>query len=213
MRLWSGTLSPFSLKVRIYMREKGLDFEIAEVPWSRQRLWGPKPRAFLDASPRGEVPALEDGNLRLFDSTLIWQYLEEAHPSPPLLPESPVDRAVCRMWEDQADHALAAQVTTLIREGFMKPDGSGDQEALATATGWFSGYYDVLDRRLQATPFLCESYSIADIASFACVVFAQTLGAAPGETHGAVSEWYQRVSERAVVADELSGLMAAAAAV
>jgi glutathione S-transferase len=38
MKLWSGTLSPFSAKVRIVIAEKGLDVEIAEIPWSRAKL-------------------------------------------------------------------------------------------------------------------------------------------------------------------------------
>ncbi|MDA1075122.1 MAG: glutathione S-transferase N-terminal domain-containing protein [Proteobacteria bacterium] len=68
MYLWSGTLSPFSAKVRIVLAEKGLPIEIREVPWSRQNKWHPKPKAFLDVSPRGEVPVLVDGGLAVFDS-------------------------------------------------------------------------------------------------------------------------------------------------
>lgn len=123
MKLWSGTLSPFSAKVRIVLAEKGVAADIAEIPWSRETLWGPKPQAFLDVSPKGEVPVLEDGDLAIVDSTVINEYLEETYPAFPLMPAAPLERAACRLWEDMFDHFMALYISTLTREVFMKPDG------------------------------------------------------------------------------------------
>src|SRR5262249_45733719 len=60
-------------------------------------------RAFLEASPRGEVPALVDGAVRVFDSTIILDYIEERWPDPPLLPAAPAERARSRMIEEAMD--------------------------------------------------------------------------------------------------------------
>lgn len=211
MKLWSGTLSPFSAKVRIALAEKGIDAEIAEIPWSRASLWGPKPQAFLDASPKGEVPVLEDGGLAIVDSTVINEYLEDAYPEVPLMPEASLDRAECRMWEDMADFFMAVHITTLIREVFMKPGAEDrDKEAVAGAMAAFGGYLDALNTRLTDQEYLGGSYSLADISTWLCLTFGQTLGVEIGERAG-VQAWYQRVSERPVIQAELAQVMAAAA--
>ena len=111
MKLWSGTLSPFSAKVRMVLREKDIEVEIAEIPWSRANRWGPKPADFLAANARGEVPVLVNGDLAIVDSTVINEYLEDKYPQPALMPESATDKAICRMFEDQADHHMAIDIT------------------------------------------------------------------------------------------------------
>ena len=93
MKLWSGVLSPFSAKVRIALAEKKLGYETLVVPWSRKTLWGPKPPEFLAVSPHGQVPVLIDGDVTVFDSTVICEYLEDRYPKPPLLPAGPEARA------------------------------------------------------------------------------------------------------------------------
>src|SRR5262245_37154181 len=138
MQLWSGTLSTFSTKVRIVCGEKGLAPTLLELPWSRQTSFVKSPE-FLAVSPRGEVPVLIDGDLVLFDSTVINEYLEERYPQPALLPRDIAARARCRLLEDQADHMIAAHVTTLVREMFLKPDAATrDQAAVAKSVTAFS---------------------------------------------------------------------------
>ncbi len=212
MKLWSGTLSPFSAKVRIALAEKGLVPEIAEIPWSRANLWGPKPAAFLAVSPRGEVPVLEMPGLAIVDSTIINEYLDEAYSQVPLMPKDPAERAVCRMWEDMADFFMAEHLTTLIREVFMKPDKVGRDEAAVAATlGAFDGFLNALEKRLSANEYLSGDYSVADIAAWLCLTFAQSLGVTIGERQG-LQAWYVRVSERPAVQAELASVMAAAGA-
>ncbi len=212
MKLWSGTLSPFSAKVRIVLAEKGLAPEVAEIPWSRANLWGPKPAAFLAASPKGEVPVLEVSGLAIVDSTVINEYLEEAYPQVPLMPKDPAARAACRMWEDMADFLMAEYLTTLIREVFMKPDGEGrDEAAVAEALTAFNGFRNALEKRLSVHTYLSDGYSLADVAAWLCLTFSQSLGVTVGERPG-IQAWYARISERPVVQAELVSVMAAAAA-
>jgi len=212
MKLWSGTLSPFSAKVRIALAEKGIEFDIAEIPWSRAGLWGPKPAEFLAVSPKGEVPVLVDDRFAIVDSTVINEYLEDAYPEVPLMPADPRERAECRMWEDMADFFTASHVTTLIREVFMKPGGEGrDEVAVGETMAAFEGYLNALEKRLFDQDHLCAAYSLADIANWLCLTFAQTLGVDTGD-RPALQAWYGRVGERPAVKTELEAVMAAAAA-
>jgi glutathione S-transferase len=108
MQLWTGVLSPFSAKVRIALAEKKLAYEPLQVSWSRTALWT-KPPALLAVSPRGQVPVLLDDGVVVYDSTIIYEYLEDRYPTPSLLPSGAAARARCRLLEDEADLAMAQE--------------------------------------------------------------------------------------------------------
>src|SRR5262245_12492332 len=213
MELWSGTLSPFSAKVRIALAEKGLDYEIREVPWSRATLWGPKPAEFLAVSPRGQVPVLIDGDAVVYVSTGIAEYLRDGDPTPPLLPADAVGRARCRLLEDEADQAMVLHVTPLVQELFTKTgDAARDLARVAAATGDLTRRYDDLERELADRDYLCGSFGLADIATFMVVSFASTLGVATGPKHRRLAAVVTRSRARPTLVREFAAMMAAAAA-
>jgi glutathione S-transferase len=214
MKLWSGKLSPFSAKVRIVLAEKKLDCELLDVPWSRKTLWGPKPEAFLAVSPHGKVPVLVDGNVAVYDSTVICEYLEDTHPKPRLFPEGAAGRARCRQLEDEADVAMTTDVTALVQELFTKTDdATRDMARVATAMESLQKRWDALDRELAGREYLCDEFSVADIATFMVVGFATTLGAPLEERHANLRAWVDRVRARPAVGREFDAMMQAAATV
>ena len=79
-RLYHAPLSPFCRKVRLTLAEKRLDVELVE-----ERYWEPTPE-FLKRNPAGKVPVLRIENRVMSESQAICEYLEEAHPNPPLMP-------------------------------------------------------------------------------------------------------------------------------
>jgi glutathione S-transferase len=214
MKLWSGVLSPFSAKVRIALAEKKLDYETLVVPWSRKTLWGPKPPEFLAVSPRGQVPVLIDGDVTVFDSTVICEYLEDRYPKPPLLPDRPDARAGCRQLEDEADFAMGQEVTPLVQELFTKTDdASRDMARVANASEALRRRYDALEKQLTGREYLCGTFSVADIATFMVVGFASTFGVAPSDGHKSLRAWADRVRARPSLGREFEAMTRAAAAV
>ncbi len=98
--LYEHPLSPYAQKVKIALREKGVAFEL-KTPDAMGT--GQTRGEFMTANPRGEVPALIDGDISIFDSTIILEYIEDKWPTPPMLPKSPADRARARMLEEVCD--------------------------------------------------------------------------------------------------------------
>jgi RNA polymerase-associated protein len=87
-------------KVKIALREKRVPFA-TEIPHELGS--GRAGGEFKAANPRIEVPVLFDGSARIFESTVILEYIEERWPAPPLLPNDAADRAFARITEDVCD--------------------------------------------------------------------------------------------------------------
>lgn len=82
--------------VRFFLLEKGLDIPRYEIDLL---LGENRDEEYLKLNPSGQTPALEleDGTI-LAEGPAICEYLEESRPEPPLIGQTPLDRAVNRMW-------------------------------------------------------------------------------------------------------------------
>ncbi|MBI3437444.1 MAG: cold shock domain-containing protein [Proteobacteria bacterium] len=99
-RLYGAELSPYSLKVRSYLRFKGLDFEWLTRSNARQE-------EFLRFAKQPLMPVLVDaGDTALQDSTPIIEALEREYPDPSITPDDPALAFVSVLLEDYADEWL-----------------------------------------------------------------------------------------------------------
>jgi glutathione S-transferase/RNA polymerase-associated protein len=98
--LYEHPLSPYVQKVKIALREKGIEFQTKTPDVSEGGFGGSE---FLEANPRRELPTFIDGDAKIFDSTIMLEYIEEKWPSPPLLPSNPIERSRIRMIEEFMD--------------------------------------------------------------------------------------------------------------
>ena len=106
MILYDHPLSSYAQKVKIALREKGLEFQ-AILPEDFGR--GEQGTAFTTANPRGEVPVLLlDARTAIFDSTVILEFIEDRWPAPALLPADPMARAAARITEEVCDSQYEA---------------------------------------------------------------------------------------------------------
>jgi glutathione S-transferase len=209
MKLYSGPLSLFTGKVRIALDEKGLAYELVSVPFGRANGYQPKHPDVVKLNPKAQVPVLVDGELVVYDSTLIFEYLEDRHPDPPLYPKDVAGRARCRQLEAAADEILFPFVFEMITQVFYGPAGGRDEERITRARAGIADHYDALERKLGPRPHLCGDFSVADIGYFMTVTFAGNFGAGLDDRHEALRDWYARVGARPSVAKEMTGLLAA----
>jgi glutathione S-transferase len=99
LTIYSGPLSMFGAKVQIAALEKQLDFELIMVPYDSRQGYSPKHPEVLRINPKRQVPVLVHGDLEIFDSTQIFEYLEDLRPEPALWPRAPAARARARGLE------------------------------------------------------------------------------------------------------------------
>src|SRR3954466_2295240 len=80
LTLYSGPLSMFGAKAQIAALEKGLDFDLVMVAYDSHQGYSPKHPEVLRINPKRQVPVLVHGDLEIFDSTQIFEYLEDLQP-------------------------------------------------------------------------------------------------------------------------------------
>src|ERR1700730_2485639 len=93
--------SPFVRKAFVALTEKGIPFEHDQViPF------GVSPE-YRKISPLGKIPAYQDGDRTLADSSVIIAYLEKTKPEPSLYPSDAYDYARALWFEEYGDGGLS----------------------------------------------------------------------------------------------------------
>src|SRR5687767_4617902 len=99
-KLFFTTGSPFARSVRIALAEKGLPFERDETYTT------PSAEERAKVAPTLQVPTLIDGDLKLWDSSVILEYLFVTYPNPePPSGHKPFATEPEYPWQDKLVHA------------------------------------------------------------------------------------------------------------
>ena len=171
MRLFTFATSPYARKVRMVLEYKGLECEMVERCYSLDR----KPD-LREASERAEVPVLvlDDGRA-IADSTIICEYLEDAHPNPPVFPGDPFERARVRAIDDLCDRTFDATVFGYLL-GVVR-SSSPEAEAMQDAgRAEFKALLARLERELDGRDFFCgAALSLADLSAICHVPAAHLM--------------------------------------
>lgn len=195
IRLHHVPLCPFSRKIRMALREKGLTAELVEVePWERKD-------EFLRLNPASEAPVLDDDGLVVCDSQAIADFIEEAYPEPTLYGRTLEQRAETRRLVAWFDSKFAREVTDLLwrekvvkrwaRRGFPRTEGL--REALV-AIRFHLAYIDWLyqDRSWLAG----DELSMADLAAAAHISVLDYMGDVPWDSAQGAKDWYAKMKSR-----------------
>lgn len=164
LTVYGAPLSPFVRKLCLCLIEKGLDYDLeVVVPFSQ-------PDWYHELNPLGRIPAFRDGDLKLADSSVICQYLEERYPDrTPLYGGDAEQRAKVRWLEKYADYELAPLCTfTVFRNRVLKATMGrpcDEEKVKQTVQDKLPKHFDYFEATLGDAPyFLGEQLSMADLA-------------------------------------------------
>jgi len=181
----------FGAKVQIALHEKGIDFELTMVPFTMATRYESRHPEVVRVNPKEQIPVLIDGDVELFDSTQIFEYLEDKQPAPALWPKDVKQRAKARQLELMSDEVLfprVAQLMSRARSGEVTPMDANTMAILA--------YYRKMDEVLAGQDYLAGDFCYADIALYMAHYFALFLGAPTPSEHKRLNDWQRRVGDR-----------------
>lgn len=100
LALYHSPKSSASRRVRLFLEEKGADYEAHVIDLSRQQQHSAE---YLAINPLGVVPSMVHDGRPLHESGVMCEYLDAVFPDPPLLPADPYDVALMRNWVRHVD--------------------------------------------------------------------------------------------------------------
>ena len=191
---------PMSSGTRISwaLEELALPYEYVQLDAKKQEHRSPD---MLAVNPHGKVPALADGELKLFESGAILLYLGNRYgPAKGLWPE-PKGKAhadaVC--WTVWAAAELGPYLLQTLYHGMDSPISFKPEDRSKAAAGYarsqLDRLLDALEARLEGRDYLMGGFSLVDIAAASWLLLGQQLGM-PLEGRPRVAAWCKRCAER-----------------
>jgi glutathione S-transferase len=198
MKLYDS-VGPNPHLVRMFMAEKGITMPAQTVDLRGGENRQPE---HLTRNPHGQMPTLElDDGSYLSEIIPICEYLEEKHPKPPMIGNTPEERAECRMWTRRVD----LNICEPLANGFRYSEGlkmfqsrvvcvpeaaSGLKKIAADRIKW-------LDGQMGAKEFLCGSrFTLADMWLYCLLDFGGKVGQPLDPANTNISAWFARVGAR-----------------
>ena len=207
-RLYHQPLSPFCRKIRLVLAEKKIEVELVEEkPWEKRL-------DYLRMTPSGKVPLLRiDGQL-LAESSAIFEYLEEVYPNPPLLPQTPAERAEARRLSAWFDDKFHNEVTAnLLYERVNKrlaKQGQPESAKIKAGAKAIKYHLDYIGWLMEGRRWLAgDQLSIADFSAAAQLSCLDYIGDVDWNRNQAMRDWYAKIKSRpafrGILADLLPG--------
>jgi glutathione S-transferase len=190
MKLYNNDLSPYTTRVRLQIRAKGLENEIQITP-------RPDVDLYKAINPTGKVPCLDTGaGFNLPESETICEFIEDSYPEPSLRGHTALGKAKVRLFSRFVDLYVMHGMTILFGQFNAKPrdparveDGMKHlDDGLRLIETYLSGHRYAAEER----------FTLADCALvpalFFCNVVPQGFGGTPFEGRAKAKTYYERIT-------------------
>ncbi|GJS56532.1 glutathione S-transferase-like protein [Tanacetum coccineum] len=165
IKVFGANGSTSTLRVLACLAEKDLDYEFVTVDMPNKEHKKPE---YLSRNPFGQVPVLEDGDLKLFESRAITQYLAHtyADKGTDLIIKDPKKMAILAVWIEVESQKFDPAASKLAWELAYKPifGMTTDDAIVDEYEKKLSEVLDVYESRLSHSKYLGgDSFTLADL--------------------------------------------------
>ena len=161
------------------LEELGLPYELNKMAFHPKDLKSDEHRA---RHPLGRVPVLEDGDVMIWESGAIVEYILERHEKGGLKPDvdSPEFPAYLQ-WFHYCEGMVMPPVNTIVVQTVLLPPDRRDETALAQARKLLTRALAPVDEALAGRDYLVGDFSAADVMLGHACFMSDRLGCVPDE--------------------------------
>lgn len=198
MKVYGHPLSTCTRKVLTTLAEKDAPHEFVLVDLTKGEHKGTE---HIARQPFGQIPVLDDGDFRLYESRAIARYLDDTLPGTKLTPADAKDRGRMEQWISIEASNFSPSAMKIVWECLFKKMMQGapaDETVVQAARTTVSKALDILDQRLGETPYLAGAeFSLADLCYMPYIEYLFAAGHGDLITSRAhTADWWQRISTR-----------------
>ncbi|KAJ4837327.1 hypothetical protein Tsubulata_027213 [Turnera subulata] len=200
IKVYGGHVSPAVRRVHACLHEKELSFESVPVDFKAGEN---KKEPYLSLNPFGQIPAFEDGDIKMFESRAISQYVARvyADKGTQLIYTSGKELAQMLVWMEVETHQFDPVASKLIREHLVKPKMLGlqaDPAVVEENEAKLSKVLDVYEARLAQSKYLAgDRFTLADLYNLPCMAYIiDSPSKKLFESRPHVSAWFADISSR-----------------
>ena len=175
------------------LEELELPYELNRMDFSPKDLKSDEHRA---RHPLGRVPVLEDGDVSIYESGAIVEYVLERHKNGGLKPavDAPEYPAYLQ-WFHYCEGMVMPPVNTIVVQTVLLPPERRDETALAQAQRLLTRSLEPVDAALAGKDYLIGDFSAADIMLGHACFMSNRLGCVPEEMTN-LKAYVERIAAR-----------------
>ena len=194
-----NSLGPNPRVVRMFMAEKGIKIPFEEIDIMKG---DNRKEPYLSKNTTGQMPALElDSGHCVTEITAICEYLEDIHPSQPMIGSNPEQKAECRKWTRRIDLNICEPLAygfrfseglPLFKDRILTfPEAADGLKRMAQdKLKWLNG-------EMAGKEFVCgKRFTLADILLYCFLDFGGQVGQPINPEFTNIVSWFKRVGER-----------------
>lgn len=162
-----------AVRVAWLLEELGLDYEVERFTLGERAMREPD---YLGIHPVGRVPVLEDGDVRLFESGAIVQYILARHGGGRLAPAvESAEFPAYLQWLHYCEGMIMGPINSLVVETVLLPPERRTEINVKRATKLLDQVLMPVEARMQGRDWLAGDFSAADIMTGHSVIVSRDL--------------------------------------
>ena len=175
------------------LEELELEYDINKMAFNPKDLKSDEPRA---RHPLGRVPVLDDGDVRIYESGAIVEYVIERHKNGGLKPEvSDALYPEYLQWFHYCEGMVMPPVNTIVVQTLLLPPDRRDETVLGQAQRLLAKALEPVDESLAGRDYLIGAFSAADVMLGHACFMSNRLGCVSDEMAN-LKAYVERISER-----------------
>jgi len=174
------------------LEEAGVKYENKNVDMKTKEHKSPD---FLKINPNGKVPALVDGDVKLFESMAINFYIADKY-KPTLLGNTPEERALSYQWSFWASSEVQDPIIQIFIQKVFMPEEKRSQTTIDENMEKLPGYFTTLNNALNGKVYLNgRDFSLADLNTATVISIAPMIGI-DMSAYKNIDTWLKGLSDR-----------------
>ena len=175
------------------LEELELEYDINKMAFNPKDLKSDEHRA---RHPLGRVPVLDDGDVRIYESGAIVEYVIERHKNGGLKPEvsDPLYPEYLQ-WFHYCEGMVMPPVNTIVVQTLLLPPDRRDETVLGQAQRLLAKALEPVDESLAGRDYLIGGFSAADVMLGHACFMSNRLGCVSDEMAN-LKGYVERISER-----------------